>query len=51
MKAAQHLHRFGHGFGSEKSGAKHAFAEARDFAVFVETAKPAGLQSRNLQPD
>ena len=49
VEAAQHLHGFGHRLGSEESSAKHAFAEARDFAVFVQRAKASALQARNFQ--
>ena len=35
MKAAQHFDRVRNGLGSEKSGAEHAVAQARDLAVFV----------------
>jgi hypothetical protein len=35
MEAPQHFYRLGHRFGRQKSGTEHAFAQPRDFAVFV----------------
>ena len=51
MKAPQDLHRLGHRFGSEKAGTKHAFAQARNLAVFVDGTKAATREPRDLQPD
>ena len=39
------------GIGSEKSGTENAFAESRDFAVFVKGAETARLQASYLKPD
>ncbi len=50
VEAAQHFYRFCHGIGSQESGTKNTFAEARDFAVFVQGAQTARLQARNFQP-
>src|ERR1700722_402423 len=51
MEAAQDFDGFRHRFGSEKSGAEDAFAEAGDFAVFMERFEFAALQTRNFQAD
>src|SRR5208282_1026642 len=49
MKPAQNFHGFGHRFRREKSGAEDAFAQASDFAVFVDRAEASCLQSRNFK--
>src|ERR1700676_248554 len=49
MKTAQYLYRFGDRFGSKKAGAKHSFAEARDFTILVDGAKPAPCEACDLQ--
>src|SRR5271166_6416010 len=49
MKAPQDLYRFGHRLGSEKSGTKHALAQTRNLAVFVNRMKAATREARDLQ--
>ena len=48
MESPQNFHRLGDGIGSKESGTKNAFAETRDFAVFVEGAEAPGLQASDL---
>ena len=51
MKAPQNLHRFRHRLGGEKAGTKHALAQARNLAVFVDGTKAATCEACDLQPD
>jgi len=49
MKPAQHLYGFGHRFGREKVRTEDAFAEARDFAVFMNAVEFSPAQAGNFQ--
>jgi hypothetical protein len=48
MESAKNLHGLGDGIGSKKSGTKNAFAQAGDFAVFVESVEATGFEAGNL---
>ena len=51
MKPSQYFNRDGYCFGRKKTAAEYRFAQARDFAVFVNLDKPVFGEARNFQPN
>lgn len=51
MEAAQHLDRFRHRRGRQEIGAKNAFPQTSDLAVFVNCVEAAAAQTGNLEAD
>jgi hypothetical protein len=51
MESAQNLNRHGYCFRRKKTAAEYGFAQARDFAVFVNLDKAVFRESRDFQPN